>query len=364
MRPYTDFILRTDRAERNVNKVANYRYTKNSSFLSFLDDETKKMYMLIGVCAAAVLLALVLCLTLQSSCSEPEIPVVEQGDGAEDPGYYPNAPVVSGDLIIDDGNVPVTEFDVMVKDADGRYQRSEEGAAAEMTISGQNSESFAFELKVGDASVNGTAYFSGAMSAVCEKAEGTLNFEFDANAVYVYCDGIVSELGEHSADGMYLLTEAAPTTSGSDVTTEATTTTTTTAAPQTGSYDLDLIKSDSVKNALSDMMSIADYNLTRELLDAQGGYGIIYGTGDSSLEKDGRSFNLDTQMNAILYYSFEPGTGREAVVICAGDGRVYAGVCDGADYRYYTNDSARSSAADAPTTIVQYAKIKGMTLEG
>ncbi len=343
-----------------MNKVANYRYTKSSSFF---DDDTKKMYMLIGICAAAVLLALVLCLTLQSSCSEPEIPVVEQGNGTEDPGYYPGAPVVSGDIIIDDGNTPVTEFDVMVKGADGKYQRSQEGTAAELTISGQNSESFAFDLKVGEASVGGTAYFSGAMSAVCEKAEGVLTFEFDTGAVYVYCDGIVSELGENSADGMYMLTEAAPAASGSDVTTEATTTTTIAAAP-TVVYDLDLIKSDGVKNAMSGMMSTADYNLTRDLLDAQGGYGIIYGTGDSSMEKDGRSFNLDTQMNAVLYYSFEPGTGREAVVICTNDGRVYAGVCDGADYRYYTNDSARSSAADAPTTIVQYAKIKGMSLAG
>lgn len=345
--------------------VANYRYTKNSSFF---DDDTKKMYMLIGICAAVVLLALVLCLTLQSSCSQPDIPVVEQGDGNEDPGYspgYPSGPVVSGDLIIDDGNTPVTEFEVAVTGADGLYQRSVEGmSAAELTISGQNSESFSFVLTVDGASVSGTAYFNGIQSALCEKAEGILTFDFDTGAVYVGCDGAISELGENSAEGMYMLTSPAPSTSGSDVTTEATTTTTTAAAPQTGSYDLDLIKSDGVKKAMNDMMPSAQCNLAWDLLDAQGGYGIIYGTGDASLEKEGRSFNLDTQMNAVLYYSFEPGTGREVVVICTGDGRVYAGVCDGADYSYYSNDPARSSAADAPSTIAQYAKIKGMTLKG
>jgi len=342
--------------------VSDYRYTRNSGSL---DEETKKLYMLIGICVVAVIIVLVLSLTIQKSCSEPEIPVIEQGDGIEEPGWEPQQPVVSGDLIIDEGNTPVTEFTVTVTGADGKYTRTDEGtSAAELVISGQNSQSFSFVLTVGGASVEGDAYFSGEQSAVCEKAEGILSFGFEGKNIFVTCDGVVAELGENSAEGMYVLTEAAQTTTTESTESTEATTTTTTAQQVQPIYDLDAIKSEKVQNALSGMMDSADYKLTRDLLDAQGGYGIIYGTGDSALEVQGRSFNLDTQMNAVMYYSFEGGTGREVVVLCTTDGKVYAGVCDGSEYRYYTNDSARGAAGDAPSVIAQYAKIKGMTLGG
>lgn len=351
-------------AERIVNDVANYRYTKNSFFP---DDETKRMYMLIGISAAAVLLALVLCLAVQRCGGEPEIPVVEQGNGDEG-GFYPQypdyqGPVVSGDLIIDDGGKPVTDFDVTVAGADGIYERADESLApAQVTISGQTAESFSFRLEVGDSAVDGTAYFSAPRSAVCEKAEGMVSFEFDAGAVYINVDGTVSELQGVDARGLYALVQAAPAPSGSDAPPTETTTAATTQAAPSKTYDLDLIRSEKVRNAMQGMMDMGDYNLTLDLMDAQGGYGIIYGTGDSALEKEGRSFNLDIEMDAVMYYSFEPGTGREAVVLCTGDGRVYAGVCDGADYHYYTNDSSRASVASAPATITQYAAIKGLSL--
>ena len=331
--------------------MAKYRYSKSSSPF----DEAKNMYILIGVCAVAVIIALILCLTLQSGPDQPDIPVVEQGDGNE---YVPDYSGVTsiGDIIVDDGGTPVEEFTVTVTGADGLYQREE---GAQLTISGQNAESFSFALTLPGGSLDGTAYFNGERTAICEKAEGSLSFAFDAGAVYVTPSGTISELGGASAEGLFALIEAAPTTS-----TEGTTTTTSAANNASSVYDLDTIKSAEVQSVLSGMLSAADLSLLNELLNAQGGYGIIYGTGDSSKEKEGRSFNYDSQLDAILYYSFESGTGREVVVLCAAGAKVYVGVCDGSEYRYYTNDASRASVDEAPNYIEQYAKIKGMTLTG
>lgn len=335
--------------------MAKYRYSRSTSPF----DEAKGTYIMIGVCAVVVIAALILCLTLQNGGTDPEdIPVVEQGDGDEGlSGYNPEGVTSMGDIIIDDGGAPVDEFTVSVSGADGLYRRDD---ASSLTISGQNAESFSFELNVGGSGLGGSAYFTGERSAVCEKAEGILLFDFDAGAVYVTAQGAFAELGEASAEGLYALIEAAPTTSASD----APTTTTTSAAQATakGTYDLDIIKSDSTQSALSGIMSKSDYNLTKELLDAQGGYGMIYGTGDSSKEKSGRDFNYDPETDAVMYCSFESGTGREVIVLCAADGKVYAGVCDGSEYRYYTNDQARAGGDKAPDVIKKYAEFKKMTL--
>lgn len=352
------------RVERTVSTVAKYRYSRSRSPF----DDAKQMYMIIGVCALAVIIGLVLILTLQPG-AEPEIPVVEQGDGMEEqlPDLPPEDSVVTsmGDIIIDDGSTPVTEFVVTVAGADGIYKRSAEGSPeVSLTVSGQNTESFSFVLALAEVSVEGVAYFNGETTAICEKADGTIRFAFDADVVNVATEGAVSELGGADANGIYLLAEAATTTTTE--TTSATTTATTTAPPpSSGKYDLDSIKSDGVKNALSGMMSEGDYKLLKKLMEDSGGYGLIYGTGDASKEEKGRSFNLDTEMNAVMYYANEAGTGREVVIICGDNGKqVYVGICDGSEYRYYSNDSARKSPSDAPHTIAQYARLRNMTLEG
>ena len=356
------------RAERKVNTVAQYRYSKKRSAF----DDAKQMYMIIGICALAVIIGLVLILTLQNR-SEPEIPVVEQGDGVEE--QLPEPPVENtvtsiGDIVIDDGGAPVTEFVVTVAGADGIYKRSgQEQPEASLTVSGQNAESFSFVLALSGVSVEGVAYFNGETTAICEKADGIISFGFDADVINVAAEGALSELGGADANGVYLFAEAATTTTTTETTdttaTTETTATTTAPPPSSGKYDLDAIKSDAVRTALSGMMSEGDYKLLNKLMDDNGGYGLIYGTGDRSLEEKGRSFNLDTQMNAVMYYANEPGTGREVVIICGDNGRqVYVGICDGSEYRYYSNDDQRRSPADAPRTSAQYAKLRNMTLEG
>lgn len=314
------------------------------------------MYIIIGICALLVIVGLVLSITLQNGSEPTDIPVVEQGDGSDQPsGFLPDDGFVSAGDLISDGDIPFTDFEVTVSGADGTYERS--GEKASLVISGQNADGLGFELTAGDAKLTGTAFFSSPTAAVYETADGSVRFSFEAEGVLVTCDGAVSELGGTVIDGIYILTGASPTeTTGSTETTE------TTAAPASGTYDLDIIKSDSTKSALSGMMPSEDYSLAKSLLDAQGGYGIIYGTGKKSQEKQGRSFNIDTQTDGVLYYAFEQGTGRETVIICAPGGKVYAGVCDGSEYHYYSNDPSRSSPADAPKSIVQYAKTKNLTL--
>lgn len=346
-----------------MNTVAKYRYSRSRSAF----DDAKQMYIIIGVCALAVIIGLVLILTLQNS-SEPEIPVVEQGDGVEEQLPEPpedNIITSMGDIIIDDGGAPVTEFVVTVEGADGIYRRSgQDIPEASLTVSGQNSESFSFVLTLEEVSVEGIAYFNGETSAICEKADGAISFAFDADAINIIAEGAVSELGGADANGSYLLAEAATTTT-TETTTVTTTATTTAPPPSSGKYDLDSIRSDAVKTALREMMSGDDYKLLNKLMDDSGGYGLIYGTGDKSKEEKGRSFNLDTEMNAVMYYANEAGTGREVVIICGDNGKlVYVGICDGSEYRYYSNDSARKSPSDAPHTIAQYAKLRNMTLEG
>ncbi|MBE6759582.1 MAG: hypothetical protein E7554_05760 [Ruminococcaceae bacterium] len=341
-----------------------YRYSRKSSPF----DDAKQMYIIIGACALAVIIGLVLLLTLQSSCGEQEIPVVEQGDGPEEqlPGLPGNDIVTSmGDIIIDDGGAPVTEFEVIVEGADGIYKRTGQDAPEyTLTVTGQNAESFSFELALSDVTVEGVAYFNGETTAICEKADGIISFAFDGDVVNVTADETVSELGGLDADGLYLLSEAITTTS-TESTTTAATSTTTAPPPSSGKYDLDSINSDAVQSTLDSMMSAEHRKLLSDLIKASGGYGQIYGTGDASKEAQGRSFNLDRQMNGVMYYANEPGAGREVVVICGDNGRlVYVGICDGAEYRYYSNDPERKSAADAPRTIVLYANNSGMTLEG
>lgn len=335
--------------------MAKYRYSKSSSIF----DEDKKMYIIIGICALAVIIALVLCLVLQGDPdSSGDIPVVEQGDDLEPMPGYSDEVTSMGDIIAGEDGLGGA-----LTNADGLYQRDD---ASTLTVSGQNAEGFQFELVLPEGTVSGTAAFDADRSAVCEKAAGAIYFAFDAGAVYLTTDGVLEELGQAGAEGLFVLVPPAPTTtvSGSDVTTTTTTTTASTTQASGGKYDLDVIKSDAVKSALSGVMSQADYALMNDLLSASGGYGIIYGTGEASKEKQGRAFNYDSQLDAVMYYSFESGTGREVVVLCAEGTRVYAGVCDGSEYRYYTNDPARKSVSDAPNYIQQYAGIKGMTLKG
>lgn len=337
--------------------MAKYRYSRSSSPF----EEAKNTYIMIGICAVVVIAALILCLTLQRDTAIEDVPVVEQGDGAEAlPDYSQDQITSIGDIIVDDGGAPVEEFTVTVTGADGLYRRSGEGEEASLTVSGQTAESFGFDLTVAGSSLNGTAYFISERSAICEKAEGAITFSFDAGAVYVRVDGVIGELGEASAEGLYDLIEAAPTTTTAS--TEETASTTSTAAAS-GSYDLDVINSDAVQSELTGMMSTADFNLMNDLLGSQGGYGVIHGTGDSSKEKEGRQFNYDSGTDSVVYYAFESGTGREVVVLCSSRGEVYVGVCDGSEYRYYTSDPERKSAADAPNYIATYASNKHMSLE-
>lgn len=337
-----------------------YRYSRSTSPF----DDAKGMYIIIGICAVAVIIGLVVCLVLQRGPSDDDIPVVEQGDGNE--GYidtYPDFTGDSDDLIIDDDSTPVSEFVVAVNDADGIYLRGDEGGESRLTVSSQTSESFSFEISNDGGTVAGTAYFTGEYSAMCEASGGSLVFDFDGGAIFVSVEGGTDDTAMLQGSGLFVFAEELPTTAGTTTTTAATTTTIATTAARTGIYDLDVLYSDAVQKVLKNLLSDSEFSLMKSLLDLYpNGYGMINGNGPASMEVDGRSFNLDTELDAVMYYSSESGTGREVVVLCADGPLVYVGLCDGSDYRYFTNDPARADASSAPNTVVQYARLKSMTL--
>ena len=48
------------------------------------------------------------------------------------------------------------------------------------------------------------------------------------------------------------------------------------------------------------------------------------------------------------------------MLICSQSGKVYIGICDGAEYRYYTNDENYKKTA--PSAISDQASIQNMQL--
>lgn len=332
--------------------MAKYRYSSSPS----IDSEQKRMYIIIGVCAVVVVVGLVLCLTLQSGKDPEAIPVVEQGDGVTEPDVVSSSTVSpsevihtsDGDIVIDEGNTPTDKFTVTVTDADGEYHLTgvKKAQAATLTVSGQTAESFSFTLLTQDGTLSGTAYFNGADTAVCE-AGGAANFRFQSGGIDLYITGQISALGSATVDGRYILDEPVYTD-----------------ALQTDkhSYDIAIRTSTETKNVLTATLPQADIALIDELLAMYpGGNGIIPAVNDPVRDKNGNPIQLDKQLDAVQYYAYEPGTGREVVLICAPGGKIYAGVCDGSEYRYYTNDSAYASKA--PNSISLYAQAKGMDLQ-
>ena len=80
----------------------------------------------------------------------------------------------------------------------------------------------------------------------------------------------------------------------------------------------------------------------------------------ASKDKNGKDINIDRELDAVKYYVFVPYSGEELMLICKNDGKVYLGICDGGEYRYYTNDPAYKSKA--PQAIIGQADVKGMKL--
>lgn len=339
-----------DRSPRRVQQAQDVGLSDNA-----------KINLLIGGCVGIVLIALILCITLQrcDGCgAKQDIPVVEQGDTTVQPSdtdiYDIMQPVSEGDADVSGSDAA---FTVTVSHADGTYTRTGAQAedAAQLVISQQNETGFSFALTVSGSTLNGAAYFISENTAMCEAIGAQINFRFGQGEVFVEESAPVSGFGDRSCSGVYSI--------GAQTTTNETgETTQTTKAPESAAannYDANIKDSDTVKAALNSLLPASDLTLMNNIF-ADGTSAVQQGAAGQGKDKNGKDINIDRELDAVKYYVFVAYSGEELVLICKNDGKVYLGLCDGGEYRYYTNDSAYKSKA--PQAIIGQADVKGMKL--
>lgn len=316
-------------------------------------DEQRKVRLILICCGVFITVGVILCIFLQacsscgSGCAGSDIPVIEQGDGDELPGSSENTEVVSiadGSVIISQDAGAVDSFSVTVTGANGTYNRTNvsRNEAATLKIEQQDQTGFAFTLNVNGGEVSGYAYFNGANTAAYELAEGLIGFTFENNSVKVYHTMQISNFGGASADGTYI----AGTPTYNEETSAA------------SAYDADIRTADTTQAALKSIMSKSDYSLMNSIF--ADGVCPVYQNSELTLDKNGKEVLVDSQMKAVKYYAFVNGTGEELVLICSNSGKVYIGICDGGEYRYYTNDDNYKTTA--PSSISGQAATKNMQL--
>lgn len=332
-------------------------WKKITEWCEKLDGKTITWIFTGAIIIVAVILAF--CIFLRPSCTSPEeIPVIEQGDGLDNNVTEPTTPeppqeVIStsdGEIIIDE-EIETDSFVVTVTGADGTYKRTNVYRAEEATmeITGQDETGFTFSLEASSEGSSGTvagqAYFCAEQEAIFESSSGTLNFRFGSGGVTVYMTDEFPAFNGVSPDGIYV--------SGTPSYIED-------AAAQSEEMglDADIRKSEAVQTALDSLLSGQDKSLMESIFS--NGTARVFENSEKGYDKNGTAINIDSQLGAVKYFSFIPGSGEELVMICSGDAKVYVGICDGMEYRYYTNDA--DYASEAPVAISGQAMGKGMTL--
>ena len=123
-------------------------------------------------------------------------------------------------------------------------------------------------------------------------------------------------------------------------------------------YDANIRTTQAVRDSLTSVMSAPDLTLMDFIFE--NGTFRVFENAEKGYDKNGEPINIDAQLSAVKYYGFINGTGEEVILICSNDAKVYVGLCNGAEYHYYTNDPAYADTA--PKAIAGQAKGKGMDL--
>ena len=338
-----------------------------------LNNLTSGQLTLLLVAAFIVIIGLIILAATfaTSSCADcsggnnTDIPVIEQGDGFEgNEGFEEIISSTDDDPVQEvvttsDGDVTINEeletdtFTVTVTNADGTYFRTDvkQSEAATLKISSQNETGFAFSLNVNAESASGTlaghAYFCAEREAVYEGATGMLNFNFGDSGITIY---MTDTLSAFDAEGVY--------PDGKYSTSKPVYIEDEAAKSETLGYDANIRTSQPVRDALAGIMPATDLTLMDFIFE--NGTFQVFENAEKGYDKNGTPINIDAQIGAVKYYGFINGTGEEVVLICTSDAKVYAGICNGAEYRYYTNDPAYADSA--PKAIAGQAKGKGMSL--
>lgn len=295
---------------------------------------------IIIVCVLLVVAATAVCVLLQSGGDETVLPPQVPASPSE---VSPGDVSVSGS---DAMEVSPGEFTVTVTGADGVYSRTGVASAdaVTLTVAGQDAAGFGFTLADAAASISGTAVFIDADKAMYETAGGAVYFTFSNGMVTVYYSALGAPEGlSHGVDGQYI-----------------------TGAPQyiedasRSDIDASVRESAGVVAALQALVPADDLALMNSVL-ATGSNPSGAGSAELGYDKDGRQCIIDSELGAVKYEAFVAGAGERVILICTNDAKVYVGICDGASFRYYTNDPAYS--ATAPKCISGTAAGTGMELE-
>ncbi|MBQ4312991.1 MAG: hypothetical protein IJC18_02160 [Clostridia bacterium] len=314
-----------------------------------LTDSDRRAMLIMIACVAAVLVifSAYMILLRSDSCKSEDAPPT--------PPTYTDSATSASDASPSDASASDAEtapaIVVTVQNADGVYHRTnvKRSEAMSLTVVSQNGEGFDFTLSAGSGdtavSLVGRASFYDETSARADLAESQLNFTFDAGGIRLYQTARINALGDMLADGTYILGEPAYIEEAVQ-------------QAQTNSLDADIRNTQTVSDELKRIMSVADYDLMHTLFES--GNCPVYEGPEKGYDKNGKEINIDSELKAVKYYAFIQGTGQELILICTTDGKVYIGICDGAAYRYYTNDDAYKTKA--PVSITGQAETKSMTL--
>lgn len=272
------------------------------------------------------------------------------GSGAQ---LYVSDSTAQGDTVIafddtDDTDTSSEDLTALQKaDFTGTWQKTDvyETEKAMLTVTDQNDIGFSFTMKIWNAkktaSISGTAYFTGSDSAAYTKGLGLITFTRGTQYMSVYHTGNNSELGisdSFKIDGKY--TVGVPNYYKT---------------AETGGYDYNVYKSETVVKALSATLSADDYALYKEMMSEGLQSPIAY---ERTVDKNGKKVNVDAELNCVKYYAHLNSIGEDMVFICSHNGKIYVLFYDSEQMRYYTND--KNYSKKMPNAFQAVADAKGM----
>lgn len=334
---------------------------KKEGFLSKLSD--KNLNLIVIAAIAIVIIATIICVFVQMNGSDVSASGSASGAASADAA-------ATGDELFGVSTAPVFQQTTVAAGpiADGSYTCAATGAI--IAVSNASESYFDFILTLVDgSSFSGTASFSdSATSAIYTSGSTSIRFTAGGGSITVGLSGSTAALGLPGGsviDGVYssgAQQTTTTTTTAATTSTSATTAATTTANSSAPNSALDVGFKDqpAMQTSLKTLMGDADYNLMNSIF-ATGSQQISSRYPDVTYDKNNVMCRTDVDLNAVKYeYVTNNGSGERVILLCTHDGKAYVGICDGSEFRYYTNDPAYKTKA--PECISETAKGLGFSL--
>ncbi|MBP3415685.1 MAG: hypothetical protein J6L81_10885 [Clostridia bacterium] len=333
---------------------------KKEGFLSKLSD--KNLNLIVIAAIAVVIIATIVCVFVQMQ--DPQA----SASGSASASASADAAPTSDEIDIDPTSTSASAATVPAGPiADGSYTCASTGAI--IAVNNSSASYFDFILTLADgASFSGEAAFSdSATSAIYTSGSTSIRFTAGSGSVTVGLSGSTAALGLPGGsviDGVYSsgAQQTTTTTTATTTSTSATTAATTTANSSAPNNALDVGFKDqpAMQTALKTLMGDADYNLMNSIFST-GSQQISSRYPDVTYDKNNVMCRTDVDLNAVKYeYVTNNGSGERIILLCTQDGKAYVGICDGSEFRYYTNDPAYKTKA--PECISETAKGLGFSL--